>query len=272
MQRIPLHSGETKIFTPAVLAEMQSPPTFTLKTPTRRDREEMQYALHEAGLRRHSDEDIREVMVEELCRLWSCDEQNEEVLRLKAFWQAIDDYAEEAEAHRVEVEAAKEAGEDGPAELAPFAHPDQQQVDDLIDRIERSSSLLRRIGTDNVRFEKEWPRYAVAHCVLAWTGMETRPRFEAGVLQIESVMELHEELEGNFGAEGKVAFVELVSASIMRFYLNKATEKNLSSGPASSQTPLDSKEPGSASTNGSSLASESSTKTPGASSTSKPTD
>lgn len=272
MQRVPLHSGEKKVFTPEIFAEMQAPPTFTLKTPTRRDREEMQYALHEAGLHRHTDEEIREVMIEELCRLWNCDEQNEDVLRLKAFWRAVDDYNDEAEAHRIEVAAAKEAEEEPPADLAPFSHPDQQQIDELIARLGRSSATLRRMGTDNLRFEKEWPRYAIAHCVLEWSGIEAKARFEGGILKLESVLEMQDELTAKFGPEGDIAYIELVSASIMRFYLNKATEKNSSSGPASSQTPHDSKEAGSASKTGNSPASEPSDETPAASSTSKATD
>jgi hypothetical protein len=272
MQRVPLHSGEKKVFKPEIFAEMQAPPSFTLKTPTRRDREEMQYALHEAGLRRHSDEDIREAMIDELCRLWNCDQQNEEVVRLKAFWRAVDDYNDEAEAHRTEVAAAAAADEEPPAELAPFSHPDQQQVDELVARLGRSSALLRRMGTENVRFEKEWPRYAVAHCVIDWTGLETQPRFEAGILKLDSVLDLQDELETKFATEGEVAFIELVSASITRFYLNKATEKNSSSGPASSRTPRDSKEAGQASTNGTSPASASSDETLEGSSTSKATD
>lgn len=272
MQRVPLHAGEKKVFTPAIFSEMQAPPSFTLKTPTRRDREEMQYALHEAGLRRHSDEDIREAMVDELCRLWNCDQQNEEVVRLKAFWRAVDDYNDEAEAYRLEVEAAKEAEEEPPAALAPFSHPDQQQVDELVARLGRSSAMLRRMGTENVRFEKEWPRYAVAHCVIDWTGLEAKPLFEAGILKMDSVLDLQDELAAKFETDGEIAFVELVSASITRFYLNKATEKNSSSGPASSRTPQDSKEAGQASTNGTSPASASSEETPENSSTSKASD
>lgn len=264
MQRIPLHAGETQTFVPTVFAEMESPPSFTLKAPTRRHREDMQYALHEARLRRHNDEDMREAMVDELCRLWQCEETDEKVERLRAYWQAIDEYNDEIESHLMEVQAAKDTGQDPPTDLAPFEHPDSGPVEELIAQLARASDLLGRMGTENVRFSKEFPRYAIAHCVIAWTGFETEPRFEAGTLKIDSVVELLDELEARFDEKGELAFIELASAAVGRFYVTKATEKNSASGPASQQTPRASKVTGSASPNGNSPASVSSDATPAA--------
>lgn len=264
MQRVPVHADEKKPFTPVSFQEMEAPPAFVLKAPTRRQREEMQYALHEAGLRRHNDDAIREATIEELCRLWECDEGDENVVRLRTFWAAVDDYNEEAEKYLIDVSAAKDAEEEPPAPLADFEHPDQGPVDELVARLTRSSERLRRLATDNVRFSKEFPRYAIAHALRTWTNLNTRPKFEEGVIKVDVVCDLQEEMAERFGEDGEAAFVELAAAAVGRFFLTKATEKNSSSGPASQQTPKGMKEVGPVSANGKSPASASSEEIPAA--------
>lgn len=262
MQRIPLHTEEKLVFTPVAFAEMEKPPTFTLKTPSRRQREEMQYAIHEAGLRRHDDETIREATIEELCRLWNCDEEGENVVRFKQFWQAVDEYNDGAEQFLIEAAAAVEAGEEAPPKFPPFEYADQPAIDELMERLAQSSDRLRRLTTQNVRFAKEFPRYVLAHALSGWTELETAPRFEGGVMSLDAVCDLQEELDERFGALGDTAFIELSGQAINRFFLTKGAEKNSASGLASQQTPPDSKGTGSASKSGNSPASVSSDETP----------
>ncbi|MBL9070411.1 MAG: hypothetical protein JNM03_10520 [Sphingopyxis sp.] len=264
MQRVPVHADEKKIFIPVAFSEMEKPPTFTLKTPSRKQREEMQYALHEAGLRRHDDEAIREATVEELCRLWACDGDDENVQRLKRFWDAVDEYNGEAEKYLLEVAAALDAEEDAPAPFPDFAHPDHVIVDELLARLTKSSQRLRSLATDNVRFSKEFPRHAIAHALTGWTELYATPRFEEGIMQFDAVCEMQEELESRFKELGEAAFTELAAAAVNRFFLNKEAEKNSSSGPASQQTPQPTKETGSASTDGKSPVSAPSEETPAA--------
>ena len=251
-QRIPVHAREVQNFTPIALGELQDPPSFKLKAPTREQREEMQYALHEAGLRRHTDEDLREVTIEELCRLWDCDETDENVERLRRYWQAADDYNDEAAEHLAEMLAAQEAGEEAPAPLAAFEHPDDDKVEELTARLVRSSPRLRRMGTENVRFAKQFPRYAIAHCLTGWTGLDAQARFEEGVLKVDSVCDVQDEMEAKFGEKGEAAYVELAGAAVNRFFLTRDAEKNSASGPASKQTPGHTKGTGSASKAGTS--------------------
>lgn len=262
MQRIPLHAKEVQIFKPDSLADQKTIPAFTLKAPTRREREDMMYAIRQDGLRRYSQEEMREAMIEELCRLWECDKDDANVAKLRAYWQAADDYAEEAEALALEAEAARDAGEDAPAELAPFEHPETAAVAELLDRLDDLSPRLRRMAISNEKFARSLPRYAVAHCLTGWEGLETQPRFENEVLKIDVVHDLEGELEDQFGDMGKVAVNELAAAAIGRFFMSKAAEKNSSSGPASQQTPLDTKATGSGKTAGQSQASGTSTETP----------
>lgn len=264
MQRIPLDTSEKLVFTPVAFSEMEKPPTFILKTPSRRQREAMQYALHEAGLRRHDDQAIREATIEELCRLWGCDEENENVHRLKRFWDKVDEYNDEAEQYLIEAAAAAESGEDKPAPFPPFEYADQQAVDELMERLAETSDRLRRLATQNVRFAKEFPRHVLAHAITGWTELESLPRFEGGVMNLDAVCEMQEELEQRFGVLGETAFVEISGQAVNRFFLTRSAEKNSSSGPASQQTPSDSKPTLSASPNGTSPASDALSETPAA--------
>ena len=262
MQRIPLHAKEVKVFKPECLHDQPEIPTFTLRAPTRQQREDMVYALREAGLRKHSDEAIREASIEELCRLWECDEHHEDIQKVRAYWQAVTEYAEEAANRLIEAESAKDSGEDAPPEMPPFEHPDSAAVEELFERLDRRSERLRRMDTDNAKFSRALPRYAIAYCVTGWTGMEAQPKFEDELLTLDSVFELEEEFESRFGDLGGVAIAELAGAAIGRLFLTKGAEKNSASGLASQQTPPDSKETGSASKSGNSPASVSSEETP----------
>ncbi len=262
MQRIPLHAKEVKVFKPECLHDQPEIPAFTLRAPTRQQREDMVYALREAGLRKHSDEAIREASIEELCRLWECDEHHEDIQKVRAYWQAVTEHAEEAANRLIEAENAKDAGEEAPPELAPFEHPDSAAIEELLERLDRRSERLRRMDTDNAKFSRAFPRYAIAHCVTGWTGMQAQPRFEDELLTLESVFEIEEELESRFGDLGSLAVAQLAGAAIGRLFLTKESEKNSASGPVSQQTPPSTKGTGSVSANGKSPASETSTETP----------
>lgn len=264
MQRIPLHAKEVKIFKPDCLKGEADIPAFTLKAPTRQHREDMIYALHEAGFRRHDVDAHREATIEELCRLWECDKEDESVSRLKRYWEAVDEHSDARDEHNAEVAAAVDAGEEPPAPLPPFSYDDQPAIDELLERLDRGSKRLRRMQTDNARYGNAFPRYAIAHCVVGWTGMETQPRFEDELLTLDSVFELEEEFETRFPEHGTLAMEELAAAAIARLFLSKEAEKNLESGPASQRTPSATKRISSASPNGNSQASEPSPETPAA--------
>jgi|GEM_PF-1911995 hypothetical protein len=266
-QRVPVDASETDTFTPDILKDLPNAPTFTLKATTWRQREAMEYAIEAAGLRRYHDEEVREITVEELCRLWQCDEQSEMIRRVKAYWEAIDDAVEEASNHALETEAAKEAGEEPPEPLPPFEHPDAEEMGDLMRRLTEASERIRKMGVANLRYRREIPRYNIAHALLGWTGLKTVPSFEAGVISIDSVMDLRKELMETFGAEvGAVAFDQVAIRSLKRIYLLPDTEKNSESPAPSASTPAPTKENGQASTNGKSPESEPSGETPESSS------
>ncbi|MGN6290387.1 MAG: hypothetical protein ACTHNA_14125 [Sphingopyxis terrae] len=263
MQRIPLDSGETMTFVPAALSDVEAPPSFVLKAPTRRDRERMEYALLEEGLRHHSEEDMRDTTIDELCRLWDVSKEDPQVQRVLGYWKALDDYIEEVKALAIEAEAARDAGEDGPPELAPFAHPDRDVVNQLLQDLAESSDILRRMSVDEIRWNKEFPRFAIAHCVKRWTGLSKNPRLHAGIVEIDSVCDMQDEMVEKFGDAGRTALNELAATVMRRFYLDRSAEKNSKSPAPSAPTPQATKEAGSDADHGKSPASASSSETPG---------
>lgn len=188
-------------------------------------------------------------------------ELNRTGTQITAYWSALDDYRDERDNRRAELDAAKDSGGDAPADIAPFEHPETAAIADLIDRLYRRSERLRRMDTDNAKYQGALPRYAIAHCVTGWTGLETPPRFEDELLTVGSVYDLEEELEDRFGTIGKAAVAELATAAIGRLFLSKEAEKNSESGPASQQTPGATKATVSGKPNGASPESETSPET-----------
>lgn len=260
MQRIPLHAKEVKTFKPDSLTDMPDVPVFTLKAPTRQQREDMIYAMREDGFRTHTKEAMREAAVEELCRLWECDANDQQVEQLREFWNASDNYDDDVQEL---FEAAKNDGVETPGEIPPFDHPALADVAELFERLERRSKRWRAMAIDNAKYGNAFSRYAIAHCVTGWTGLATVPRFEDELLTIDAVCELADELENRFDIAGETAMADLAKAAVNRLFLTEATEKNSESGPVSQQTPDTTKEVGSGSANGKSPASVSSPETPG---------
>lgn len=264
-QRIPTHTGETMTFTPAVLLEEAEPPVFKLKAVGWREREDMEYAVAEAGLRQYSEEHIRETTIDELCRLWEWKPEDDVVQRVRKYWADLDDYVAELDAHAIEVNASLDAGGEPPPDLAPFEHEDRERVADLSRRLTETSPIMRKIGISNIRYRRDFPRYTIAHCVRSWTGISVPPSFEGGVLTLDAVVALQDHLVETYGDEkGEAAFLELATATLKRIYLVKATEKNSASLASSQPTPQATKDDGSAKISGKSQASESSEPTPDA--------
>ena len=265
MQRVPVDSAETKDFTPPALLDHGAPVSFVLKTVTRRQREAMEYAMAEEGLTRFDDEAMRELTIDELCRLWRVNSDHEDVRRIKEYWSTLDDYFDDVAARQLEIEAATDAGEDVPDPLPPFEHPDAAHFHELMQRLTETSEPIRKAGVANLRHRREFPRFTVAHTVTGWDGLDLTPTFNGGVLTIDCVVELQAALNEKFGKElGEAAYAQLSMETLTRIYLNKAAEKNSRSPAQSPQTQAPTKTAGQASTNGKSPASEPSDETPAA--------
>lgn len=255
MQRIPVDAGEVETFTPAALSHVETPPVFRLRAVTRRQREAMEYHLIREGLRRYTEEEIREASIDELCRLWACGPEDEQPQRVRAFWQAVDDYLE----HVRDTMKAHEG--DAAPDIASFDHPDLAEISALTARLQEASPLLRSMATENIRFDREFPRIAAAHTIIGWTGIATPMVRDAGVLSVDCIADMKDELTETHDEAGKLAWVQLYDAVMKRIYLQPSAEKNSNSPAPSQQTPAPTKDNGQASQAGKSPASEPSTET-----------
>lgn len=270
-QRIPVDVTETKNAKPAALQNTKEPPAFQLKTVDRRQREAMEYAMAEEGLSRVDDEGMRELTIVEVCRLWQCKEDDEKVQRIKGYWSALDDYVEDVSLHQSEIEASALAEEEPPEALPPFEHPDADHFHELMIRLAETSDPIRKAGVANLRYRREFPRFTIAHAVTGWAGLDIEPVFDGGVLDINCVVAMQQELVEKFGKEaGETAYLELSMETLKRIYLNKVTEKNSKSPAPLPWTPEALKGNGQDEISGKSPASESSDEIPAASSIANP--
>lgn len=265
MQRVPVHAAETKSFTPPALLNHGAPASFVLKAVSRRQREAMEYAMAEEGLTRFDDEMMRELIIDEVCRLWQVKSDHENVRRIKEYWSSLDDYFDDVAARQLEIEAATDAGEEVPDALPPFEHPDAEHFHELMQRLTETSEPIRKAGVANMRHRREFPRFTIAHAVASWEGLDLQPVFDGGVLTIDSVVDMQAALVEKFGKDlGEAAYAQLSIETLTRIYLNKAAEKNSRSPAQSQQTQAPTKTAGRASTSGKSPASEPSDETPAA--------
>lgn len=237
-QKIPLDATSVLPFTPPVLAETENPLVFILKHCTRRDREQLQDLLVEAGISFHGQDRIRDEVRTALRELWSPDAAEQELPRIEAYWDAADEYEREI----------KEAKDDAAREqIPPFEHPDMKHIAELEDRIRSAWAPLRRLAADNVRFNREQPRHLLR---VALSGVEGKPdllRREYGVVTEDSIRDLQDWLETDYGADvGQAAFVQLYAAALPRIFMLEGTEKNSKSPSPSTQTPATMKGDGSA--------------------------
>lgn len=262
IQRIPIHAGEDLTFTPLILKDQADAPSFTLKTVSRLGREEMEYSLVAAGLVQHSTEDIRMAYIDELCRLWDCSPDHADIERVRDYWKASDDDAEQRALYETERRAAEDAGEEPPPAIAPFEHPDSATISELFERVHESSPRIRQIRVDSSKWSRNFPRIAIQHCLKGWDGIETPFNCWDKRPLLETIAEMEAELIRRWGHTGAAAYGELSIAAIQRYYLDRSAEKNSKSPAPSPQTPPAMKETGPAKKRGKSPALASSKVTP----------
>lgn len=263
-QRIPADAREEKKAKPAALSAEPAPPVFYLKAVDRRQREAMEYAMIEEGITRIDDEEMRELTIEETCRLYHLKGDDPKVQRIRDYWEALDSHIEDVAARQLEIEAAKDGEETPPDPLPPFEHEDTEHFVRFMKDLTEASAPIRKAGVNNVRYRREFPRFTNAHAITGWDGLETPTEFEKGVLTIDCVVAMEAELAEKFGENGRAAYTELSIETLKRVYLDKATEKNSNSPAPFPWTPQVMLGNGQASASGTSPASEPSDETPAA--------
>jgi hypothetical protein len=246
----PLEASELQFFVPPSLANLPTPPTFTIKPATRRERRLSQRLHVEQGLRRHSDIAIRAEMITALEKLWSPDlfSQHEPILR--AYWDALDQHN-----HKISELPFEERL------TVTFDHPDQKGVEELIDRIIKAWPPLRSMAADNLAFAQQSPALFACCVVVGWDNVDVPFALDCGSVpydRIEDVGDWLEELEEKhagkiegIGAPG-TAFKQLCIHAGAALYLTKEEAKNFGSPSPTTSTQNTSKETGEEATAGSS--------------------
>lgn len=203
----PLH------FTPASLADLETPPVFTLRAPTSRDRRQHQRFLIIEGIRPHRSDEIRPEILNGLRQLWGADDYEKHAPVLEAYWAALDEFAAQRKANQA---------------LAVEIHPDfeydreiETAIRDLIGEVQKNWRPLAVMLADNAEFAEMQPIVAVAVAVKSWAGLNVSRQLENGYLTIDCadmVQEALGKLEEENGLVAGTAWSELFVASLSRTF------------------------------------------------------
>lgn len=254
MTRFPHEAGVIE-FIPDSLTNLPDPPKFLIRTASPRDRQRVNRLVYEEGLQQHSVAAMREEVLRGLKANWSEDIFAEQEGRIRGFWDALDQYQEEAK---------------GIADPPPFEHPDRKAMDDLIDEVRKNWRPLRVIIADIAAFNTAFPSVVSSVLIKGWRNLDTPYRREQDVVPMETMLAVSEALDvietehrGKVDGVGEsgLAFAQLTAKCAGMMYLTEDEEKNSESPSPSSAAPRTSKKDGKAMEDGSS-AEKSSTETP----------
>lgn len=249
MTKYPVEGGELVEYTPDSLANLPVPPKFFLRPMTERDRRRLRKLAIQEGLRNHDSDALRAETLRGLKELWSEEVYSEQEGRMRAFWEASDQYEKEIE---------------GVEEPEPFDHPDLVWMLELSERVTRAWPPLLKMAADNDEYQSTWPKLIASLTLAGWRDIDVRYERVEGVVTLRCLDDLEskmaeiedhavaDQIEGAIGRGA--AFVQLVTRAIRMFGVNKDEEKNSASPSKSSTTPNTSKESGKEAKAGSSTA------------------
>jgi len=220
---IPVEASDELVFTPPSLARIEGAPSFTLRAFTHRDHRHHRRLMREAGLVRHTDEDIRAVTRAELERLWSADDYAAGIARLDVYWTALDDW--------------NLARKDEPELTFDYDSDELAAIDGLSDNLFRASETLRRMVADNADAGDLSPVLLVAAVVKDFAGLAAKRQIEGGYLTLECAYKVRDAL-AKFENERELttgaAWLDLMVACVRRMNLDADTAKN-SGSPSPSE-------------------------------------
>lgn len=224
-QDIPVEASETLAFSPPSLANIPVPPTFVLRAATSRDKRHYARLIREEGLEIHDFKAIRAEVLKALDgNLWTREQFDAEVGRIKAFWEQSDDFAEQQKLD--------------PDLAWTFDPVEEARINDLINMVAKSWRPLRQMLADNGEYGQMTAAIAAAVVVMHWSGLDLKLERDRGYLSVDCACDLREALwqvEQDNGLTPGQAWSELTIACLLRFALDKDEEKN-SVSPAPSST------------------------------------
>lgn len=231
-------TASTEAFTPASMAEIEGAPTFTFRHATVLDKTRFHELKAIARLRSHNAQEMRDVVLHELKKLFTSDGMAQNITRLEAYWAAIDEHEFAIKEYREQViELLREANDGEKPELPPapeldFPAGEVIELNALVDEVERYSEIYAAMRVDNIRFEVGYPRLLM-RMFLSGTDLPIElARDRDGILTPETGEAVIEALAKAARAadfDSDVAVQELLFKSVIAFTLTGDEEKNSSS-------------------------------------------
>jgi acyl CoA:acetate/3-ketoacid CoA transferase alpha subunit len=194
-------TASTEAFTPASMAEVEGAPTFTFRHATVLDKTRFHELKAIARLRSHSAEEMRDVVMHELRKLFTSDGMEQNITKLTAYWAAIDEHEGAIKEYRQQVmELLRAAGDGEMPELPPepvidFPKGEIIELNALVDEVERHSEIYAAMRLDNIRFEAGYQRLLL-RMFLTDTSL---------------IADLKRDREGNLTEEAAVAVIEALA-------------------------------------------------------------
>jgi hypothetical protein len=253
---IPIEGSTIEHFTPPSLANIPTPPVFTLRAGTRRDTLEFRHRMRSLNIQHHSEDDFRAEFRRGLQAGWSEELFAEHEPKLLEYWEAMDQFRTEY------------ADSDAPP---AFEHPYMDTAISLLGRVEEFWEKLSVMGADNEKYQAYFKPVVVSSFINGWTGIDVPFTREGGAVTIDRMYDvelalnaLEDEHAGKVDgvSDTGLAWLELCGAAASRLSLKRPQEKNSVSPQPSSDDLNGSKTAGADKPSGSSKASEPSTEIP----------
>lgn len=231
-------TASTEAFTPACMAELEGAPTFTFRHATVLDKTRFHELKALARLRNHTAQEMRDVVLHELRKLFTSEGMEQNITRLEAYWAAIDEHEEAIKEYRQYViDLLQNAGEGETPELPPepeldFPKGEIIELNALVDEVERHSDIYAAMRLDNIRFEVGYPRLLMRMFLAGTTLPAELKRDRDGILTPEAgeaVIEALAKAARAADVDADVAVQELLFKSVIAFTLTGDEEKNSSS-------------------------------------------
>lgn len=226
-QDFPLESSETLAFTPTSLKPIPGAPSFVLRAATPRDKRFHRRLVTEEGLRTHSQEKIRQFVLDGLRLLWTAEDFERHSPTIQSYWQSRDDF----ELQR----------KDEPELVWTFDAEIERGIGDLTERVAEAYPPLRRLLADNSDFGEMFMPVLTAVVVQDFSGLGVNPRLDRGYMTVDTMLAVRDALEAferKHAENGLVqgnAWLELFVACSGRFRLDEEEAKN-SASPLPSST------------------------------------
>jgi hypothetical protein len=231
-------TASTEAFAPASMAEIEGAPTFTFRHATVLDKTRFHELKAIARLRNHGAQEMRDVVLHELRKMFTSEGMAQNITRLEAYWAAIDEHEGAIKAYREQVIGLfREAGDGEKPELPPepeldFPAGEVIELNALVDEVERHSEIYAAMRVDNIRFEVGYPRLLM-RMFLTGTDLPVElKRDRDGILTPETgeaVIEALAKAARAADLDPDVAVQELLFKSVIAFTLTGDEEKNSSS-------------------------------------------